>query len=118
MVKKIIWAIVEVVTIAIGTGIFVTNTLDSFVDAEMAGIGAFMVVFGLLLKNWRKDLFAKKTSSEYSAERKKDNKSDNKVIAGVLLIIAFTLWGLNYINIDDNNSDMNSKSRVRRVRSR
>ena len=111
MVKKIIWAIVELVTIAIGTGIFVTSTLDSYVDEETAGIGAFMVVLGLLLKNWRKDLFAKTTTIDHSIESKEINKSDNKVIAGVLLIFAFTLWGLNYGNIDDNEGDINSIER-------
>lgn len=93
MAKKIIWAIVELITIAIGTGVFVTSTLDS--NEESAGIGAFMVVLGLLLKNWRKDLFSKQ-STEVKIEDKKENKSSDKnLMFGVLLIFAFTLWGLN-----------------------
>ena len=59
MTKKIIWAIVELITIAIGTGIFVTSTLDNYVDEESAGIGAFMIVLGLLLRNWKSELFIK-----------------------------------------------------------
>lgn len=95
MAKKIIWAIVELITIAIGTGVFVTSTLGSYVDKESAGIGAFMVVLGLLLKNWRKDLFSKQ-STEVKIEDKKENKSSDKnLMVGVLLIFAFTLWGLN-----------------------
>lgn len=108
MVKKVIWAIVELVTIAIGTGIFVTSTLDSYVDEEIAGIGAFMVVFGLLLRNWRKDLFSSSNSTQNKTENIEKKTSDKNVILGVLLIFAFTLWGLNYGNIGDNQSDINS----------
>ncbi|HZH70698.1 MAG TPA: hypothetical protein VFD80_09625 [Flavobacteriaceae bacterium] len=93
MAKKIIWAIVELITIAIGTGVFVTSTLDKYVDKESAGIGAFMVVFGLLLRNWRKDLFSSSNSTQNKTENIEKKTSDKNVILGVLLIFAFTLWG-------------------------
>ena len=102
MFKKIIWAVIELITIAIGTGIFVTSTLDNYVDEESAGIGAFMVILGLLLKNWRKNLFANNETTL------KGSKNTSSLTTGLILIIAFTLWGMNYGNIKDNSSDINS----------
>jgi hypothetical protein len=102
MFKKIIWALVELITIAIGTGIFVTSTLDNYVDEESAGIGAFMVILGLLLKNWRKTLFTNKEKPL------KDSSKSTTLTTGLIMIIAFTLWGMNYGNIKDNSSDINS----------
>jgi hypothetical protein len=70
MVKKVIWAIVELVTIALGTGIIVTSVLERHINEDNAGIGAFMVVSGLLLKNWRKDLFSSSNSTSHKAKEK------------------------------------------------
>ena len=100
MFKKIIWVVVELVTIAIGTGIFVTSTLDNRVNEEGAGIGAFMIVLGLLLRSWKESLFTKKLDQRL-------HKANNSWLKkGLIMIIVFTLWGMNYGNIQDNSSDI------------
>jgi len=92
MVKKLIWAAIELITIVIGTAIFVESTLHS----EESGIGAAIVVLGLLLKDWRKDLFAKQKTTGTVEEKEKSKASDKILIMGILLISYFTLWGVNY----------------------
>ena len=95
MINIIIWAIVELLTIAVGTGIFVTNTLYHSVDEESAGIGAFMVVFGLLLRSWKKDLFASKDKNNKDDDTKPEtNTTDKNVVLGVLAIAVFTMCAL------------------------
>jgi hypothetical protein len=107
--KKVIWAILELITIAIGTGIFVTNILESYINEEDAGVGAFMVVTGLLLRSWRRDLFSSSNPANSKIEEKaKKDISDKDLTLGILLIFAFTLWGVNYHNTNDNKRYGNS----------
>jgi hypothetical protein len=95
MIKKIIWAFLDLITFGIGTALFVTATLFPRSDEEAAGIGAFMIILGFLLRNWKKNLFAS-TNNE-----NKEIKSTEKYIAlGVILIVAFTLCGAILTKID------------------
>ncbi|MEJ0032417.1 MAG: hypothetical protein WDO15_19620 [Bacteroidota bacterium] len=60
MLKKIVWAFFELTTIGPGTYILVTTlTNDYDVDNETAGLGAFLIVLGLLIRKLANDPFQK-----------------------------------------------------------
>lgn len=86
---KIILMIIDTVAIAFGTYVFITSILYS--DKEEAGIGAFMIVFGLLIHYWRTNYF-KSTAKTDSENVKKDSSDSGKsLIIGIIVIIAFTI---------------------------
>lgn len=62
--KILIFIIIDVVTLAFGSCIFVIGTLACLCserynkeDAGVAMVGCFMVVLGLLINYWRKNYF-------------------------------------------------------------
>ncbi|HEY5824127.1 MAG TPA: hypothetical protein VIT44_07175 [Cyclobacteriaceae bacterium] len=104
MFKKIIWALLEIITIGSGTYIFVSTMTDEYgVDNHEVGLGAFLIVLGLLLRNWRMTLFIKEPKKDT------DNKSINTVL---ILILSISIFVLNKrisditSNVDDNKSEI------------
>jgi hypothetical protein len=107
MFKKIIWAILEVATIGGGTYILVPAMLNEYsVDSEVAGSGAFLIVLGLLLRNWRMTLFIKEDKRENNNSTKSELQSKT---ANTLLIFAltFALFILNK-KINDTNGNVDT----------
>ena len=104
---KIIWILVELFTIAFGTGKFVYTILDSYIDLESAGLYAFMIVLGFLTREWRKELFYSDPPSNPRLEKgSKKNNANRNVILGVCVVLAFTLWAKNYNEVHNINSDI------------
>jgi len=112
MFKKIIWALLELVTIGSGTYIFVSTMVnEDYVDNEVAGGGAFMIILGLLLRNWRMTLFIKEEKSETSKVLKSEiqNRSVHTLL---VLVLSFSLFVLNRkinntsLRVNDNESDI------------
>lgn len=121
--KKAIFAGIELVLLAIGTGVFVNNTLANYMDAEEASIGAFMVVAGLLFRSWKNEFFKDSSDSVIISEpikERREKESDFKpLLVGILAIFAFTFWGLNRRDIKENTSDISSvESNVSSVESK
>jgi hypothetical protein len=118
MVKKIIWAFSEVTTIGLGTYIFVSTIANQdYVDEESAGIGAFLIVLGLLLRNWRTTLFIRETKNEIEREIKPDNqnRTNNALIVFILL---FTFFALNRKINTTNSSTEALESEIENLDSR
>lgn len=93
MFKKIVWALLEIATIACGTYVFVSSMVnEEYVDHETAGIGAFMIALGLLLRNWRMTLFTKEDKPDNATKSEAQNKSVNTLL---VLIISLTVFLLN-----------------------
>jgi hypothetical protein len=59
--SKIILMLTDCVALAVGSAVLVSSALDSREDE--AGIGAFMIVFGLLIHYWRKTYFQSNVKS-------------------------------------------------------
>lgn len=118
MFKKIIWAILEVATVGIGTYTFVTTMVnEEYVDHEVAGVGAFLIVLGLLLRNWRMTLFIKEANNENSRAIK--SETQNKTINTLLiLILSFTIFALNRKINDTNWSVSNNESEIENLESK
>jgi len=108
MVKKIFWAILELITLAGGTGIFVAGALARYSDEEMAGLGAVTVVVGLLVRDWRKTIFFKQPTSTIVNDRKETLPPNKDIIIGIVLITSFTLWSHNFQKINRASNDINS----------
>lgn len=90
MFKKILWAILELITMGGGTyGFVVAMTNEYEVSQEEAGLGAFLIVVGLLLRNWRLTLFTKNETSSDSKQKKIESASSTNLI--VILILAFSV---------------------------
>ncbi|GCC53703.1 hypothetical protein SanaruYs_39480 [Chryseotalea sanaruensis] len=95
MFKKIIWALLEVATIGSGTYIFVSTMVDEYeIDKHEAGMGAFLIVLGFLLRNWRMTLFVKSEDNNNKTTQKIEVQSKS-VNAILILIISLSLFMLN-----------------------
>ena len=92
---KIVLMLTDFVALAVGAGVLVTNTLDSREDE--AGIGAFMIVFGLLVHYWRKNYFQSNVKSNTDSNNQNEDKGGKTLITGIVLLVAFTFWGHNFI---------------------
>ena len=105
MFKKIIFALLEFVTIGCGTYVFVSTMVnEDYIDNESAGMGAFLIVLGFLLQNWRTTLFVKEAKIEND---KASSESRNRIISTLFIIgLSMTLFALNRkINAINSNSD-------------
>lgn len=114
MFKKIIWALLEVSTIGFGAYVFVSTMVnEDYVDHETAGIGAFLIVVGLLLRNWRTTLFIKEEKNETSKQNQQEAQSKTGS-ALLILILALSFFGLNKkvndirSNVESNESELQS----------
>lgn len=114
MFKKIIWALLEVSTIGSGAYVFVSTMVnEDYVDHETAGIGAFLIVVGLLLRNWRTTLFIKEEKNETSKQNQQEAQSKTGS-ALLILILALSFFGLNKkvndirSNVESNESELQS----------
>jgi len=118
MFKKIIWALLEVATIGSGTYVFVATIVDEYgIDRNEAGLGAFLIVLGLLLRNWRMTLFIKKEKSEGNSVKKPEIQS-NSVNILLILILSLSMFILNKkINGINSNVDSN-ESEIQKLDSR
>lgn len=95
MFKKIIWALLEVTTIGSGTYIFVSTMVDEYeIDKHEAGMGAFLIVLGFLLRNWRMTLFVKSEDNNNKTTQKIEVQSKS-VNAILILIVSLSLFMLN-----------------------
>lgn len=119
MFKKIIWALLEVVTIGSGTYIFVSTMVDEYeIDKHEAGMGAFLIVLGFLLRNWRMTLFVKPEDNNNKTTQKIEVQSKS-VNAILILIISLSLFMLNkkitntVSTVDSNETEIeNLNSRI------
>jgi len=116
--KRIIWALLEVATIGSGTYMFVSTMVDDLgVDKNDAGLGAFLIILGLLLRNWRMTLFIKSEGNESSTVQKSEiqSKSVNTLL---IIAISFSMFMLNK-KINDTNTTMDSsESQIQTLDSR
>lgn len=95
--KNILWGLFDIFSLVVGTILFVINILKCC-DEELAGFGAGLVVFGLLVKSWR----SKNNSTV---------KDKNGLNVGFVIIFLFTMWAKNYNEINSNSSDIQSVER-------
>ena len=102
---KVIRAFAEVITIVLGTYIFVVSILnsDSYGNEE-AGIGASLVVLGLLIKTWRKD-WSSSPQSKNDNDTMKSTGYRNLVL-GVLIVLSLTLWRRHAVSMYDIRRDI------------
>jgi|GEM_PF-4545779 len=118
MFKKIIWALLEVVTIGSGTYIFVSTMVDEYeIDKHEAGMGAFLIVLGLLLRNWRMTLFVKSENNDNKTTQKIEVQSKS-VNAILILIISFSLFILNRKLNDTASTVDNNETEIENLNSR
>lgn len=97
---KVIRVFAEIITIVLGTYIFVVSTLDSETyGEEAAGIGASLVVLGLLIKTWRKDWSSSPQSKNDNDTMK--STSYRNLVLGVLIVLSLTLWSRHAVSIYD-----------------
>lgn len=95
MLKKIIWALLEVATIGYGSFIFVSTMVnEDYIDHVVAGTGAFLIVLGILLRNWRMTLFIKEEKKEGAKDPKSENQTKSLNLL-LILILSFTFFLLN-----------------------
>src|SRR5690349_12640037 len=95
MFKKLTWALLEVATMGYGTYLFVSTIVnEDDLDPHQAGLGAFMIVLGLLLRNWRMSLFVKedKTGMDKPVKSETQSKAVNTLL---ILVISLTVFMLN-----------------------
>lgn len=115
MKRKIIFAIVEFITIVVGTGLFISSSLSEYGGGE-AGFGASMIVFGLLFRYWWKDSFFTDSlkESKEKEEETKTIKKDKKFLISFFLIFVFFFIGHHNVSIKvikDNVSSIESDLR-------
>lgn len=113
MKKRITYLIIDTVLLAFGSFVFVSNTLSR--DQEGAGLGAAMIVIGLLIREWRNEPQQSLLNEQEKQQNARDeikrkanlfNESQSKTMIIVLLAVsAFTFWGFNNSRI--NNHDHN-----------
>lgn len=107
MFKKLFWALLEISTIGLGTYVFVSTMVnEDYVNHETAGLGAFLIVAGLLLRNWRTTLFVKEEKNETSKQNRQETQSKTGS-ALLILILALSFFGLNK-KVNDIRSDVES----------
>lgn len=110
MIQKIFWMIIELATIGMGTYRLVKTLLDEVsIDNEAAGFAAFLIVSGLLLRNWRTTLFASNNASDKAESTKKVDNLNRTINSVVMIIISVSVIALNRkINdaIDNNESEI------------
>lgn len=122
MKRKIIFAIVEFITIVVGTGLFISSSLFEYGDWDAgygdwdAGFGASMIVFGLLFRYWWKDSFFTDSlkESKEKEEETKTIKKDKKFLISFFLIFVFFFIGHHNVSIKvikDNVSSIESDLR-------
>lgn len=112
MFRKIIWALLEVATVGYGTYTFVSTMVnEEYVDHEVAGMGAFLIVLGLLLRNWRITLFVKEGNNEESKVIKSETQSKT-INTLLILILSFTVFALNRKINDTNWNISNNESEI------
>jgi len=106
MIKKIIWAVLELATIGTGTYIFVTELFERRINNEEIGLGAFLIVLGLLIRNWRITLFYEQ-KNEIPNNKKSElpQKSINVVLIFILSIPVVFL----YKQIHESNYSLEEK---------
>lgn len=115
MKRKIIFAIVEFITIVVGTKLFISSSLFEYGDWD-AGFGASMIVFGLLFRYWWKDSFFTDSlkESKEKEEETKTIKKDKKFLISFFLIFVFFFIGHHNVSIKvikDNVSSIESDLR-------
>jgi hypothetical protein len=115
MIKKVVFAVLELITIGGGVGLFVTNALMSAYspyNTDEAGMGAFMVVLGLLIRVWKKELFKSKVQDAENVNVEKRDSAEkvhSKVLAiGLITVFALTFWGFSSRNAISNNYEISS----------
>lgn len=101
MKRKIIWRIVEILTIVVGTGVFVTNLLDYRIDEEMAGLGASLIVLGLLIRSW-----VSKSNNDTTTK----NAKNDSLKVGLIIIFLSCFWTINKNKIEGNKLDISNLS--------
>lgn len=112
MTKRIVFFLTDFVTLVIGTGVFVGYALSER-DEELSGIGAAMVVLGLLIREWRtsaqkisktNDRSANEEQSEIKRKAKmfdeRNLKTKTLLTIALLSILTFTMWGSHKSKID------------------
>ena len=121
MTKRILNFIIDVILLAVGSLAFVSSVLND--QESEAGIGAAMIVIGLLIREWRnepqrsilveqekpqnsEDEIKRNGRDEIKRKARLFNESQSKTMIIVLLAVsAFTFWGFNNSRI--NNHDHN-----------
>jgi len=111
----------EVLTFFVGAWLFITNTLDSGSDERvLAGLGAGLVLLGLLIKEFRLKLSITQLSIVWKivvlvcgvigswifVTNTLDSGSDERVLAGLggaLIIIAFYIKDIKKEQLDEKN---------------
>lgn len=86
MIRRIIWVLLETSFIGGGTYIFISTILnEDILEHKTAGLGAFLIVLGLLIRDWRLTLFI-----DSSNEKKETDLSKIKT-SSVLAVMIFAL---------------------------
>jgi hypothetical protein len=98
-ITKIVLIITDTITFGFGTGNLVAGLIKES-KKDLAGIGAFLIVFGLLIHYWRKNYFQSSAKSETENTPQKDEKTTKNLITGIIAIIVFTFlaYSINKLN--------------------
>lgn len=57
---KIIWAICEIGTLGLGTGLLLSNILGSYHPSDELVVSSLLTATGIIMISWRRDVFSKK----------------------------------------------------------
>lgn len=93
--KPIVKMALDTLTIGVGTWMFVQNTLDGGYESEIfAGLGAFLVVLGLLIQKWMKAyLDGANKSTTVNPQKVSSKEGKNFLSIALAFLVGISLIG-------------------------
>lgn len=97
MFKILIWILLDVSTFAYGTYkvVFALLNQDAYLIHEEAGTGAFLIVLGLLIRNWRQSYFLNKNDDPDNGKGDKAAAPPKTINVLMIALIIFSVLLLN-----------------------
>ena len=98
-ITKIVLIITDTIIFGFGTGNLVAGLIKES-KKDLAGIGAFMIVSGLLIHYWRKNYFQSSVNAKKENVHNNGERTTKNLITGIIaiIVVTFLAYGFNKLN--------------------